>query len=87
MIWDISITHQAKKEMRNLSDSVLKNVNRKILDLSQNPFPHGAIKLKLGKGYRIRVSDWRIVYTVDKTELLITIYRVIHRSKAYKRAQ
>ncbi|MBM4081682.1 MAG: type II toxin-antitoxin system mRNA interferase toxin, RelE/StbE family, partial [Planctomycetes bacterium] len=33
--------------------------------------------------YKLRVGDWRAVYTADKSERLISVHRVGHRSEIY----
>ncbi|MDR3107999.1 MAG: type II toxin-antitoxin system RelE/ParE family toxin [Bifidobacteriaceae bacterium] len=34
--------------------------------------------------WRIRVQDYRVVYTVDKGELLVVALRVAHRRAVYR---
>ena len=33
--------------------------------------------------WRIRVGDWRVVYTVDDSRALVSIARVAHRREVY----
>ncbi len=84
MRWELEITACAQKEMHRLSDPILQRVNNKILRLERDPFPQVAVKLKNGTGYRIRVGDYRIIYTLDTKNKKITIFRIRHRSKAYR---
>ena len=37
------------------------------------------------KYYRIRVGDYRVVYAIENDELIITLVRVEHRSKVYRK--
>ena len=34
--------------------------------------------------WRVRVGDWRVVYTVDDAAKLVTITRVAHRREVYE---
>jgi mRNA interferase RelE/StbE len=34
--------------------------------------------------YRIRVGDWRIVYEIQDTRLVVIVVRVGHRSEVYQ---
>lgn len=54
--------------------------------LSDTPLPRGALKLK-GKeveGWRIRVGDYRILYTVDDDKKTVNVYRIGHRREVYR---
>ena len=35
--------------------------------------------------YRVRESDWRIVYEIQDAILLVVVIRVGHRSEVYRR--
>ena len=41
--------------------------------LSKNPYPPNAAKLSGIDAYRIRVGDYRIIYEIHKTELIIVV--------------
>jgi len=34
--------------------------------------------------YRIRIGDYRVLYSIDDNEQEIIIHRIVHRSEAYK---
>ena len=84
MSWELEIASSAKREMRRLSDNLLRRINQKILLIVKNPFLQGATRLKDRKGYRIRVGNWRILYDVYTKERRIVIFAVGHRSQVYK---
>ncbi len=51
----------------------------------ETPFPHGTQKLRgTEHQYRLRVGDYRILYTLDAAAQLVTIYRVKHGREAYR---
>jgi len=53
--------------------------------LARNPRPSGCKKLKGHKDiWRIRVGDYRIVYTVDDREMVIRVGRIAHRREVYE---
>lgn len=55
-------------------------------NLASNPRPAGCKKLQGGdREWRIRVGDYRIVYTVDDSKLLVEVTRIRHRSQVYER--
>lgn len=78
------LSHSAQKDLDKLPDNIALKVSNKIFALSKNPYIMGNIKLEGDRGYRIRVGDYRVVYTVDKQEKLVTIVKVAHRKEVYK---
>jgi mRNA interferase RelE/StbE len=53
--------------------------------LGSNPRPPTSKKLIEKGGYRVRVRDYRILYTVDDKNKVVVIYRTKIRSeKTYK---
>ena len=75
----------AKKELDGLPDNVLARVVIKIDLLAHNPRPAGCAKLK---GYRdqwrIRVGDWRVLYTIDDSARRVSVTRIKHRREVYE---
>ena len=54
------------------------------MKLKENPRPFGAIKLKGWNLYRIRVGDYRILYTINDKDKIIEIIAIGHRKDIYK---
>lgn len=54
--------------------------------LKENPRPNGVKKLKSTDEnlYRIRVGDYRILYTIEDTIQIVDITKVGHRRYIYK---
>lgn len=61
-----------------------RRVAERIEDLAANPRLHGAEKLSGAEGYRLRVGDYRVLYTINDAAQVVTIYRVKHRREAYR---
>ena len=58
---------------------------KKIQLLRTDPLPENARKLSGSCGlFRLRVGDYRVLYTVDKLSRVVTILSVLHRREAYK---
>jgi mRNA interferase RelE/StbE len=53
--------------------------------LASNPLPPVAKKLVGRDSYRLRVSDYRIVYSIHENILTVKIISIGHRSEIYKR--
>lgn len=75
----------AVKELKRLPADVIARVVRAVGELSANPFPPGVVKPAGAQyTYRLRIGDYRVVYTVEASVLLVEIVRVRHRSDAYR---
>jgi len=85
-MYKIIISNSAEKDMDNLPSVALKKVEVAIDSLSDDPRPPGCKKLKgsYENLWRIRVGDYRVIYSIaDKIEV-IDIRRVRHRKDVYE---
>jgi mRNA interferase RelE/StbE len=80
----VEVKPSARKELEGLPNSVLARAVHKMESLGENPRPAGCKKLK---GYRdqwrVRVGDWRVVYTIDDGAKLVSVTRIAHRREVY----
>jgi mRNA interferase RelE/StbE len=53
--------------------------------LAEDPRPPGARALQGRPGLRVRVGDYRIIYTVEDDVLLVVVVRLGHRRDVYER--
>ena len=75
-----------ERDMSKLAKPVKKRVDAVILDLGNNPRPHGCKKLTGYQNlYRIRVGDWRVVYEAMDARREIEIQIVANRRDVYRR--
>jgi len=60
-------------------------VIKKIQTLAKNPQPNGSVKLRGSTNlYRVRHSDYRIIYSINNDELVILVVKVAHRKEVYR---
>lgn len=81
----IDLVNQVNKELRKIQKNVRNRILDAIRDLAANPRPDGVKKLKGESFYRIRVGNYRIVYTIEDRKLYILVLSVGHRSDVYER--
>ncbi len=74
------------KELKTLPKDIRQKAKNIIDQLSVNPVPVGASRLR-GRinAYRIRVGNYRIVYEVHATEIVVYVVGVSHRREIYRR--
>jgi mRNA interferase RelE/StbE len=86
MTYSVEFTLQAERDLSHLDKTIARHVSDKIDWLSQNiesiiPAPlRGNFKGR----YKLRVGDWRIIYSFEHSLKIITIYAVRHRREVYK---
>ena len=84
MNYKIIVKPSAQKDLDNLQIGEVKKIVARINQLSTNPRPVGVQKLSDDEGYRIRIGNYRILFTIKDKEKSILIYRIKHRKDAYK---
>jgi mRNA interferase RelE/StbE len=81
----IEIKASASKELSKLPQQMIPGIVAVIEKLAEDPYPQGVKKLKgFDQIYRIRVGEYRVVYNILKSRLIIEIIRVRHRKDAYR---
>ena len=84
MKYKVLIIPSAEKEMDKLPNPAYNNLKNKILSLQETPKPQGIKKLRHREEYRLRVGDYRVLYTIDDSDKSVTIVAVGHRKEIYR---
>lgn len=74
-------SRKVEKELDDLPQKAYARIRAKIKALADNPRPQGVIKLS-EKVYRIRVGDYRIIYSIFDKEKILLIDKVAIRSES-----
>lgn len=80
----ILFVKSAEKELLRLNKNLAQRIFQKISLLKDNPHDYNSQKLEGGKGYRIRIGDYRVIYTVDTETKTILIIKIRHRKDVYR---
>lgn len=82
--YEVTLASSAEREIKALPKSVQGRIELMIDSLRSNPRHPGTIKLKGREDiYRVRVGDYRIIYTINDKKRLVDVSYVRHRSRAY----
>ena len=85
-MYKIEWKQSAKKELKKLKKAVIPRIIKAVKSLSINPHPTGSRKLQCSEHlYRVRLGDYRIVYSVENKIVLIEIIRIGHRKDIYRK--
>jgi mRNA interferase RelE/StbE len=83
-MYSITIKKSALRELSQISSPYSTKIIEAIDKLAGNPRPENVKKLKGVEAYRIRVADYRIIYTIEDVIKIVEVVRVRHRKDAYK---
>lgn len=84
MRYEVRIAPAAEKEMDKLPTAIHARVSTRILSLEDNPRPRGTKKLSGHEEYRLRIGDYRVLYTIDDENSIVTVFAVGHRREVYR---
>jgi mRNA interferase RelE/StbE len=81
MMYKIEWKDHAVKDLENLESSIARRVIKKVEEMIQDPFSKDIKRLKGNNDFRLRVGDYRIIFSIEGD--LITILKVGHRKNIY----
>lgn len=84
MPYQLTIKPKAIKALEKINEPHYSDIKAAIYSLADNPRPHGCKKPKGREGWRIRVSDYRIIYNIFDKILTIDVVTVGHRKDIYE---
>ena len=80
----IELRPAAARALAQLDPVARRRVQGAIALLAQNPRPPAAIALRGRPGLRVRVGDYRVIYTVEDSILLVLVITIGHRRDVYR---
>lgn len=86
MIYKVVLSRAAEKELFGLPRQQIPKVIENIMSLQENPCPQGCKKLKGKKEelWRIRIGDYRVLYSIDDVIRIVDIRKIGHRKDVYE---
>jgi len=82
--YSIFFKESVRKDLADIANHDLKRIMERISALSENPRPAGSEKLVGQDRYRVRQGNYRIVYSIQDTELTVWVVKVGHRKEVYR---
>ena len=84
-MFQVRIERLAMKNLAKIPEPDYAHIKAAFLALGKHPRPLGYKKLKGRDGYRIRVTDYRIIYEIRDDILFIEVIDLGHRKDIYDR--
>lgn len=83
-MYTVVVTKPAQKQLKKIDKRYQIIIERRIRELSTNPFLGKKLNDNLKKYRSLREGVYRIIYKVVDRELVITVISISHRQGAYK---
>jgi mRNA interferase RelE/StbE len=80
----VRVAKAADRKLDALDGSVRPRVIRAIQALKSDPRPPGCKKMAGAELWRIRIGDYRVVYSIEDAQLIVLVVRVGHRREIYR---
>ena len=83
--YEVAFARSARRELERLVPPLANRILSRIEALAREPRPPGARKVQ-GKQnlWRIRVGDYRVIYSVSDDQRVVDVVKVRHRREAYR---
>ncbi len=86
MTYSIQWRPRARKAFLSLDKPVRRRIGEAVDALAADPRPAAAKMITGAHGVlRIRVGDYRVLYTIDEGQLIVLVLDAEHRSEIYER--
>ncbi|MEF8836112.1 MAG: type II toxin-antitoxin system RelE/ParE family toxin [Candidatus Thermoplasmatota archaeon] len=91
MSYQILISTTFQKQLERLDDQLKKRVKDSLEELEEGPYePRSGADIKKLSGtdptkYRLRIGDYRVIYTVDESDKAVKVIEGLKRGKGYRK--
>jgi mRNA interferase RelE/StbE len=83
-MYKVIVSKSASKELADLPTQAVNRIIPAIQKLGEDPRPAGCKKLKGSQDtWRIRIGDYRVIYTIDDVIRIVDVRSVGHRKDIY----
>ena len=85
-MYKIVFTSRAAKSLQKMLRNTANLIREKFEQIANDPYAPipNATKLQGRSGYRLRVGDWRVIYEINKTEVVIMVLKIAPRGEVYR---
>jgi len=83
-MYKVELRRRAQRTLDRLPQTDFEAVLEAVKQLAQTPRPRGMEKVKATGLWRIRQGDYRIIYSIDDSQQLVTVVRIGHRREIYR---
>ena len=82
--FELVFKESVSKDLKDIQKQDVQRIIERINLLRDDPYPTGSVKIS-GKEYcRIRQGNYRIIYEVQDTQLVVIVIKIGHRREVYR---
>lgn len=85
MTYRVIVSKPAQKDLRKINARYQAAIQNRLEELKDNPYLGKPLRDDLKGKYSIREGVYRIIYRIQKKELIVLIITVSHRQGVYKK--
>lgn len=83
-MYTIRHTAAALKALRRMPRNIAELIRQKLREVAADPATARNVKRLKGRdGYRLRVGDWRVIFTIANGELVLIVIEIGPRGDIY----
>lgn len=83
-MWRVVIEPTAQKELGKLDRRIQGRIMSALFRLADDPAKARNVKVLAGGGYRMRVGDYRILFTLKHEFVIVLVVKIGHRRDVYR---
>ena len=84
MKYTLQIVSTAERQFLKLQSSLQNRIKSKFFSLEVEPRPYGSQKLHGTNFFRIRIGDYRVIYSIDDAHKVVKVLDIGHRREVYR---
>ena len=85
MTYQVILAKEAKKSLKKVDNRYKNKIFRAIVKLRKNPHLGKPLTGEMKGKYSLRVWPYRIIYFIQKKQLIINVLEIAHRQGVYKK--
>ena len=90
ILYEVQVDERVTKDLKAVPEYIIDKFIEILDELEINPFKRRSgvdIKRLVGHPdiYRVRIGNYRVLYSVDKNNHIVKITMFVHRKKAYRK--
>jgi len=82
--YEVVVGRSAEKELRGLTQEWRRRIAARLSTLAEDQHPNQSTRLQGSEHFRLRVGDYRVIYSVDDSIEVVTILAIGHRREVYR---
>lgn len=84
-MYQVILTRSAQKSLRKIPKQYLERIKKSTALLAFNPYSGKKLEGHYEDNYSIRVWPYRIIYSINKKQLIVSVIEIEHRGQAYRK--